>query len=176
MRDTVAKSLAQAILNCTGKPAEGNTIAEVLESYNKQFINASVQKLTPADIAWAPGDTTSAAKANQHAVNVKQKGRVVTVTGKLADLQSYASSDATQGTAKWVGLVVDTEEPDITALTYNGSALTASDVAEAASVGQGAGKFVLWIKAEVVSAAAKTIVLASSTKPSATYTINFVNE
>lgn len=174
MRDDISKALAQAILNITGKAATGDTIVEVLESLNAQFINAEADKL-PADcIAWAPGDTTTKAKANQNSVTVEQIGRDVIIRGKLADLQSYASANAEQGTAKWVCVVFDTKEGDITAVTYNGSALTAADVAEAASIGQGAGKFVFWGKAEVLAVTPKTITLGTAGKPTATYSVRFV--
>jgi hypothetical protein len=44
-------------------------------------------------------------------------------------------------------------------LTYNGSDLTAQDVAEAAAWGLGAGHIILWIRADQVVTTPKTIVL-----------------
>ncbi len=174
--NTIVEQLKQALLNNTGKYVEGDTIADVLASYNAHFINATAEKLPASCISWAPGETTNKAKANQAAVKVEQKGRAIIVKGKLNDLQSFASANQEQGTAKWLCVVFDTHEDAITDVTCNGSAMTADDVTEAASVGQGAGKFVLWIKAEVVSITPKSVALATASKPAATYTVSFVNE
>lgn len=72
-------------------------------------------------------------------------------------------------------MVIDTGEDDITKLKYNGYDLTQADVAEAASVGQGAGKFILWIKAEVVAETPKTFTLSMEGKESATMTVAVVD-
>lgn len=90
--------------------------------------------------------------------------------GTLADLKTFASTNLAQGSGKWIGLAIDTGESDITNVTYNGNALTQDDVDEAASVGVGAGSFVLWVKAEALP---KTIVLGAEGKADTTITINF---
>lgn len=53
-------------------------------------------------------DTTAATKANQGAVDVAQKGYVVTITTKSgSDLYQFASSNVNQGTGVWVSLDID---------------------------------------------------------------------
>lgn len=63
-------------------------------------------------------------------------------------MNSFPSTNPSQGSGKWVGLVIDTGEESIIGVNYNGTPLTQDDVDEAASVNVGAGKFVLWLKAE----------------------------
>ena len=104
-------------------------------------------------------------QANQDDVTVTQDGNTITVSGRVNELNSFASTDPNQGTAKWTG------ESDITKVTYNGSALTQADVEDAASVGQGAGKFILWIKAEVVAETPKTFTLGTQGKEDTTITV-----
>lgn len=110
-------------------------------------------------------------QVNQDDVTVTQDGNTITVSGRVNELNSFASTDPNQGTAKWIGLVIDTGESDITKVTYNGSALTQADVEDAASVGQGAGKFILWIKAEVVAETPKTFTLGTQGKEDTTITV-----
>ena len=83
-------------------------------------------------------------------------------------LNSFASTDPNQGTGKWIGFVIDTGESTIIGTKYNGSALTQADVDEAASIGVGAGKFVLWLKAE---AGNKSFVLSKEGKTDTTVAI-----
>lgn len=87
-------------------------------------------------------------QANQDAITVTQSGNTITVSADVDALNSFASTNPSQGTGKWVGLAIDTGEKSIIGVTYNGTALTQDDVDEAASVEVGAGSFVLWLKAE----------------------------
>ena len=81
-------------------------------------------------------------------MTVSQNGNNVVISGSLDALNSFASTNPNQGTAKWIGLDLGTNVDDITKLTWNGSPLGAEDVAEAASVGLGAGHIIFWAKAE----------------------------
>ena len=74
-------------------------------------------------------------------------------------MNSFASTNPSQGSAKWVGIDLGTNVSDITKLTWNGSALTADDVAEAASVGLGDGHIIFWARADSLKLAPKTITL-----------------
>lgn len=86
-------------------------------------------------------------------------------------LNSYESTDPTQGTGQWVALIIETGEDDITKVTYNGNYLTAADVADAQSMGAPAGSFVLWVKAENLP---KTFVLGGAGKEDKTFTVNLI--
>lgn len=85
-----------------------------------------------------------------------------------APLQAYASSDLSQGSGKWAGFVIDTGiNQSIIGLSVDtGSGtyydFTAADVAEANSVGAGAGKFVFWMKVD--QAAERTLKIKNGSE------------
>ena len=94
------------------------------------------------------------------------------ITGSLASLNSFASTNPVQGSAKWIGLDLGTNVDDITKLTWNGSPLSAADVAEAASVGLGAGHIIFWAKAEQLP---RTIKIGGEGYTEAEITVSFVD-
>ena len=116
----------------------------VLSRSSLDKLEAAVAKL-----AIAPADVNKeASQANQDAIEVVNSDNEIFVVGHLADLNSFASTNPAQGEAKWIGLDIATNVDDITKLTWNGYALSADDVAEAASVGLEAGHIIFWAKAE----------------------------
>lgn len=88
-------------------------------------------------------------------------------------MNSFASTNPNQGTAKWIGLDLATNLDSITALKWNGSQLTEDDVAEAASVGLGAGHIVFWTKADVISQTPRTIRLSAEGREPVDITVSF---
>ena len=96
------------------------------------------------------------------------------VTGKLDELNSFASTNASQGSGKWVGIDINTGLDSIIGATWNGGALTQADVDEAASVGLGAGHIIFWTKADVIKDIPKTIIIAKEGYDSVTLTVSFV--
>ena len=110
----------------------------------------TVNKLTVEKITGL--SAPEAAVKNQNAITVKFEDNVYKVRSNNT-LESYASSNTVQGEGKWIGFVLDTGESSIIGLsvdTGNGwYAFTEADVAEAATVGAGEGKFVFWMKADV---------------------------
>lgn len=90
-------------------------------------------------------------------------------------MNSFASTNAAQGSGKWIGLDLGTNLSSIEGATWNGSALTADDVAEAASVGLGAGHIIFWGKAANLMAG-KTVTIGAEGYESAEITIKFVNQ
>jgi len=111
-------------------------------------ITVSMQDTTPLTGIVTKIDTIAlqAGQTNQDAVAVAQDGDTYTVSGNLMNMIAYDSPAANQGTHKWVGLKVATGQASILGVKYNGVALTADDVAEAANFGATAGSFILWIK------------------------------
>ena len=105
---------------------------------------------------------------NQNMIAVAQAGSniVVAVNGEL---NSFASSDPTQGVGQWIALEIVTGLDDITKATYNGTPLTAADVAEAESLGFPAGSFVLWVKAEKLP---KVFTVGGEERETVTYTVS----
>ena len=113
---------------------------------------------------------------NECIKSISVNGNVATLKVDMAGLQSYDSSDPSQGKAKWVGLIIETGENTLENVTYNGVALTAADIADATSVGAPAGAFVLWLKADVVQTTPKTITIGTvdGSKESRKVTIKIV--
>lgn len=111
-------------------------------------------------------------QANQDMVTITQEGNNIYI--KVNDgetLNSYESTDPTQGEGQWVALAIETGEDDITKVTYNGTPLTAADVADAESMGLPAGSFVLWVKAENLP---KVFTLGGEGKEDKTFTVELL--
>ena len=113
---------------------------------------------------------------NECIKSISVNGDVATLKVDMAGLQSYDSSNSSQGKAKWVGLIIETGEDTLENVTYNGTALTVADIAEATSVGAPAGAFVLWLKADDVQTKPKTITIGTvdGSKESRKVTIKIV--
>ncbi|MGE4485695.1 MAG: S-layer homology domain-containing protein, partial [Oscillospiraceae bacterium] len=169
--DEVATTAKTFTLSKSGKSTA--TITVNFTDATPEELSVDVTKL--ATVNQDDGNTTES-QANQDAVTISKSGNTATVTGNLTSLYSFTSTDAAQGTHKWVGLVIDTGESDITNVYYNGSLLTETDVADAASVGVEAGSFVLWIKADEVVSNSKTFTLETDNTALTTITINFNND
>ena len=108
--------------------------------------------MTAAKLVTAPADVNQAdSQANQNAVIVSQEGNVITIIGNIDDLKSFASTNPSQGSGKWIGLDLNTGLETIVGATWGDNyTLTQDDVDEAASVGLGAGHIIFWTKAELV--------------------------
>ena len=113
---------------------------------------------------------------NECIKSISVNGDIATLKVDMNRLQSYDSSDPSQGKAKWVGLIIETGEKTLENVTYNGVALTAADIADATSVGAPAGAFVLWLKADFVQTTPKTITIGTvdGSKESREVTIKIV--
>ena len=113
---------------------------------------------------------------NECIKSISVNGDIATLKVDMNGLKSYKSSDPSQGEAKWVGLIIETGEDTLENVTYNGTPLTAADIADATSVGAPAGAFVLWLKADVVQTTPKTITIGTvdSSKESREVTIKIV--
>ena len=136
----------------------------------KNDFNALLTKLKDAGImvpdAWnitvrlAPSLTDAVAAANNAKASVAYADGVITITADVGDLEESTSSAPDQGAHKWIGLGIGTGLSSVTLAKYNGSALTAEDATEAASVGlDQAGEFVLYVRAEEIAVTPKTITL-----------------
>ena len=80
-------------------------------------------------------------------MTVSQSGNNIVISGSLSALNSFA---------------------------WNGSALTADDVAEAASVGLGAGHIIFWGRADSLALTPKTITIGKDGYEDAVITVSFV--
>ena len=141
------------------------------------FVDTNALTGTVTKLGTAPADgNATLSQFNQDSVEVTQDGNTVTVSGYLAALKSFTSTDSNQtGEHKWVGLVVATGQSDITTVKYNGQLMTDADVADAESVNAPAGSFVLWIKAEEVVEAAKGFTLSQDGRADKTITVKFTD-
>ena len=107
-------------------------------------------------------------------VTVSDDEIAVAIAGGTDSLNEWTSSDPGQallGDKPWIAIDIDTGTDDITKLTYDGSALTSTDVEEAAAWGLGAGHIILWIKADDVKATPKTITLGGDNVEAKTFTV-----
>ena len=107
-------------------------------------------------------------------MTVSQDGNNIVIRGSLDALNSFASTNASQGSAKWIGLDLGTNLSSIEGATWNGSALSADDVAEAASVGLGTGHIVFWAKADQIVSTPREITIGAEGYESATIKVSFV--
>jgi hypothetical protein len=104
----------------------------------------------------ASGDTTlDPSKANQDASSVEQvltdDGTTATVSADITELNSFESSNASQGTHKWIGLLVNVGK-EVKDNLYYGSADDNVEQITEADDQAGENGFILWIKAdEIVS-------------------------
>lgn len=154
--------------------ASGDTGAHTHDEPTEQdspsfYLDVAVNK-----VAKAPNDVNKVkSQANQDKLTVETDGFTYTVkvAGGVDSLNEFASTNPAQGTAKWIGLDIDTGEKDITAVTFNGTPLTEDDVAEAATINLGAGHFVLWLKAEDVKTTPRVITLSTKGKDDTKITI-----
>lgn len=108
---------------------------------------------------------------NQEHVSLAQSGSEVTIYA-TEELRTFASTDANQGSGEWLGIDIDTGTEDITELTWNGYSLSSDDVADAESVGLGAGHIIFWAKAADLASSARHIVLGDDLE----LTISLVRE
>ncbi|MGR6836758.1 hypothetical protein [Syntrophomonas erecta] len=87
---------------------------------------------------------------------------IISVTVDVNELVEFESSTPTQGTHKWVGILITTGLTDITKIKYNGYQLTQDDVLEAAGVGGTDGDIIMWLKCDEIVETPKLFTLWSS--------------
>ena len=168
----------------TGLPSAANqaastasTIAGIKDNFNALLLKLKDAGLMTPDlwnvaVAKIPTPTGDDLTANQSKVTaITIEDGVITVEAPVSELIAFASSNPAQGTHKWVGMLITTGLPDITAVKYNGSQLTAADVTEAAAVGGSAGDIVMWLKCDEIISTPKVFTLWASGYPEATFTV-----
>lgn len=151
-----------------------------LSQVNKTLDVSDAATTIVASVKIIPGSTAKEimdekAESNQLACVLIRDGNTFKIKGDLAKLYSWQSSVAEQGIHKWLAVDVNTGESAITSVTYNGSALTSSDVTDATTWGLPAGHFILWLKCDEIVSTPKSIVLGVSGKTSETLTFVFEN-
>lgn len=124
-----------------------------------------------AKLATAPNDVNKeASQANQDAISVEQDGASVVVKGSLDALNTFASTNPSQGEGKWIALDIETKANSIVDVKWNGSQLGAEDVIESASVGLAQNHIIFWAKAEALP---RTITLSSEGFDDAQLVVSF---
>ena len=168
----------------TGLPSANNqatstatTVAGVKDDFNALLLKLKDSGLMTPDtwnvsVSKIPTPSGEDLIANQSKVTaITIEDGVITVTAPVSELIAFPSSNPAQGTHKWIGMVITTGLPDITAVKYNGSQLTATDATEAAAVGGSAGDIVMWLKCDEIVNTPKTFALWASGYPEATFTV-----
>ena len=79
----------------------------------------------------------------------------ITLSDKVKNLKDFEAGNG-WGKHKWLGLGLGVGISPITGLYYNGSVLTAEDVAEATQCNLSTGYFVRWVAADLVLAGDNT--------------------
>ena len=143
---------------------------------HKDLVGFKGVKIDSTKLTDGSGSDQFIKENNECIKSISVNGDVATLKVDMNGLQSYKSSDPSQGTAKWVGLIIETGEDTLENVTYNGTPLTVADIADATSVGAPAGAFVLWLKANVVQTTPKTITIGTvdGSKESREVTIKIV--
>jgi len=172
----------------TGLPSAPNQAASTATNVAglKDDFNALLLKLKDSGLmkpdTWnvsvsnVPTSLSEDMTANQSKVeSIAIEDNVITLTVPVNELLAYASSNPSQGTHKWVAILITTGLPAITAVKYNGSQLTSADANEAAAVGGQAGDIVMWLKCDEIVNTPKSFTLWSSGYPEATFTV-VINE
>lgn len=132
--------------------------------------------VSAAKLAVAPADENAeASQANQDLVNIMQVGNTVVVYCNKAELNSFASTNPNQGTAKWIGIDLATNLNSIAGATWGNYVMTEADVEESASVGLGAGHIIYWAKADAIEAIPAEIVIGAAGFEAANLKVMFVD-
>ncbi len=152
-------------------------VAGLKNDFNALLVKLKEAGLMAADV-WnvavrlAPALTDPVAAANNAKAAAALADGVITVTANVEELEESESSAPGQGTHKWIGLGIGTGLSSVTLVTYNSSALTAADEAEASSVGlDQPGEFVLYIHADELTETPKLITLKADGYPELTLSI-----
>jgi len=160
----------------TGLPIASNqanstatTISALKDNFNDllaKFKDAGFMEFDVWNLSVAKAPITTEGQpitANQSEVNdVTIADGIIRVTVDTDELVEFESSAPTQGTHKWVGILITTGLADITKIKYNGYQLTQDDVSEAAVVGGTAGDIIMWLKCDEITETPKLFTLWSS--------------
>mgnify|MGYP000965025153 CR=1 FL=1 len=131
--------------------------------------NVSVAKIAQTPSADPNADKITANQSKVSSVALEEG--IISVTADVDTLEAFPSSIASQGTHKWVGILITTGLPDITAVKYNGTLLSAADIADATSCGGLAGDIVLWLKCDEIADTLKMFTLWASGYGDAIFTV-----
>lgn len=147
---------------------ELNTAAEEEE---EQPVTPELRTFTVGAYA-APTPTEADGVTNNNMISsVSVNENVITVTADVANLISFASSNPSQGTHKWLAIGIDTGITPITNVSYNGYPLELQDVSDAEATGCNEKSFILYIKADEVISTPNQFTLSADGYESRTMTI-----
>jgi hypothetical protein len=96
---------------------------------------------------------------------------VITVTVDIDQLTAFSSASQAQGIHKWICMFITTGLPDITAVKYNGSQLTAEDATDATAFGCSAGDIIMWLKCDEIINTPKQFTLWASGYPEESFSV-----
>jgi len=135
--------------------------------------------LTPVLITSHPNDTETEVVANSGRceLNTSTEG-VWAISGPLASMTESESSNPSQGSGKWIGLLIDTNIPGLDGLSFGGTPLTEADYQEAATFSQATGTndyIILYLKANVVKETPRTLTFTKAGYDTATITVTFTD-
>lgn len=152
--------------------AEAKTIVEAAGTESDNYLPLTVKRLVnaPADV------NEEDSQFNQdHVAFVVPEGGNKLYIYSTEELRSFASTNESQGSGQWVGIDINTGLDTIvgTAWGNNGYILNEDDVAEAASVGLGAGHIIYWVKADVAALASQIVRITAPGKDETTIEVKY---
>jgi len=119
------------------------------DAFTMQYAAVTDSVAGHADRSYNTGKISSVAVDNDaHTI-------IITLSDKVENLKDFDGGNG-WGIHKWLGIGLGVGISPITGLHYNGSALTAEDVAEATACDLSAGYFVRWVAADLVLAGDNT--------------------
>jgi hypothetical protein len=145
-----------------------STVSALKDDYNALLIKLKDTGIMTPD-SWTGVSTKlcNAVEGNDLAENhsavtsVTYENGVFTVSADTSAMTAFDSLNPTQGTHKWIGLLITTGRSDILTTKYNGYQLQAADVTEAKAVGGDDGDIILWLKCDEAVETPKVFTLTS---------------
>lgn len=150
--------------------ADAKAIADAADdSDDRPFLNIKVGKLltAPAD------ENADDSQFNQNKMACAVVDDTLNITS-LEELRVFESTDENQGSAKWIGIDIDTGLDSIIGALWGSYALTDVDVGDAESVGLGAGHIIFWAKAEDLMSSARTITISADGYKPTTFKVRYL--
>lgn len=133
--------------------------------------------LTPVLITSHPSSAETAVVANSGLASLDTStAGVWAISGDLDSMTESASSNPSQGTHKWIGLLIDTNIPELDGLSFGGSPLTDADYQEAATFEQASGTndyIILYLKADDLTS--RTLTFTKDGYDTAEITVTFTD-
>ena len=148
---------------------EAKAYLDSINDNQEDYLPLTIQKI----ITVADDDNQELSQMNQDNLRVAVNGNIVTVKA-IDELNSFASTNESQGTGKWIGFDINTGLSSIIGVKWNGYELSNADVLESRSIGLANGHIVFWAKAENITETPKVITLSADGYLDTTFKVQYI--